>query len=128
MAVETLSQRLRARGEVLGRFWLAEHGPGGEHAAPGVARWAPDGGTYLQLIGPLDRWPTGVGGPFRVVHGVTTEGQSLTLLNATVASLSFPTHSRVALRSYTTIVGDHTLASDPWERLLIRTANLHEWL
>ena len=129
MAYPTLSERLRSGTEVLGHFWLAEQRESVEgHSAAGVARWTPDGGTYLQLIGPLDGWPKEVSGPFRVVHGVTTEGDELTLLNATVASVSFPTHSRMALRSYTTVVGDHAMPDDRWERVVVRTANLHEWL
>src|SRR5205823_1592965 len=106
VAAEKLSRLLRAGTEVLGRFWLAERGPDERHIAPGVARWTADGGTFLQLIGPLQGWPEELSGPFRVVHGITTDGERLTLLDATVASLSFPARNRIALRSYTTLVGD----------------------
>lgn len=117
---------LRNRGDVLGHFWLPDHEKDASHVAPGVLHWDEEDGAELRLIGPLTGWPKEVSGPV-TVWGKTVGREDLTLTDAFVSMIPIgPT--ALHIRGSTLILGAHVRTETTWPRLILRTANLHEWL
>lgn len=113
--------------DVLGRFWLAERADDRSHAAPGVLRWSRADGAVLRLIGPLDGWPRQPGGKV-TVQGETVTGDELTLLDALVISTALGGRATASIAGPTLLVGQQATTGTRWRRIVVRTANLHEWL
>lgn len=123
MRLTGAARRLQDRGEVYGRFVIA--GSDAPDDAPGVLRWAQDGGAELTLIGPLpEGWPRHVH-EHMTVHGLTLEGDDVSLLNAYVSRV---TSQSLSFRTSTLVFDEATTPEARWNQVVYQTANLHEWL
>src|SRR5438045_5594178 len=118
-----ISQKARqhiAGAGMTGYFWPA----GTDLETTAVLRWTPSGGAVLELIGgPV--WPRELGGPPFVVHGINTDGDPVTLLDAWVKRASFT--RPVVLHSGTLALGAQIDGERRWPRVIYSTANLSEW-
>ena len=125
-------QVLLEQGEpIRGTFWIA--GRESTNAA-GVLRWSRADGAELWLINVSREWP-GIwhgskrsDGPW-TVHGTSGAGVKVTLPHAYFRSSSFgsgPPQLRLTARRL--VLFRHCDEDDRWKRLVMRTANLHEWM
>jgi ApeA N-terminal domain 1 len=118
--------------EMRGRFRIADR-PDTE--TPGVLRWSRESGAELWLIAPTMDWPGGwpsepSSAPREInVHGVITgKGTRVTLPDALVTKTTFGTGlPELRLVSSQLILFAHLDQAQMWKRLVLRSANLHEW-
>ncbi len=125
-------QVLLEQGEqIRGNFWIA----GRENTtAAGVLRWSRADGAELWLINVSREWP-GIwhgsnhsDGPL-TVHGTSGTGTKVTLPHAYFRSSSFGSGPpQLRLTSRRLVLFRHYAEDDRWKRLVMRTANLHEWM
>jgi hypothetical protein len=113
--------------DLLGRFWLAENAEERSHVAPGVLRWSRGDGAALRLIGPLDGWPRQPGGNV-TVQGETVTGDDVTLMDALVVSTALGGRATASIAGPTLLLGQRATVKTRWRRVVVRTANFHEWL
>lgn len=112
---------LQSEASLLGHFAPA----GIEDADPGVLRWT-ERGAELKLFGALT-WPGEVGGPTGPVHGLI-DGEELTLLGGWKARRGIGMTHALTIRGGTLLRGGYFDAESEWSRIVLRTANLHEWI
>jgi hypothetical protein len=112
---------LLAGGSIAGRFWPADGG----QAVHAVLRFTPEDGCEVELI-ERSSWSFALGGPWFTLHGETTDGLELTVLDAWVNQIdSVDRVSRV--RGSTLAIGELTEPEERWARAIYSTANLTEW-
>jgi hypothetical protein len=112
---------LQSETSLLGYFAPA----GTEDLDPGVLRWTDSGGE-LKLFGEVS-WPGEVGAPTGPVHG-QIDADDLTLLEAWKARRGIGTSHALTIRAGTLLRGGHFDSESEWSRVVLRTANLHEWI
>lgn len=125
-------QVLLEQGEqIRGTFWIA----GQESTtAAGVLRWSRADGAELWLINVSAEWPgiwhgSGHSDEPLTIQGTSTTGKKITLLHAYITSSSFGSGaSQLKLMSRRLVLFRHCTEDDQWKRLIMRTANLHEWM
>lgn len=110
----------------MGRFAPAPDDPVAE-GDPGLIRWSREDGCRIKVLEPVAGWPRDVSGPPLVLHGITEGGDELTALDAWVTKLSL-TGGPLHLRAATLVLGQATTPDAQWDRLVMATAHLHEWL
>lgn len=118
-------------GEVRGTFWISGRE---DTQAAGVLRWSRAKGAELWLIDVPRGWP-GIwhgsersDGPLNI-HGSSVDCSKLTMPHAYFSSSSFGSGpAQLRLTSRRLILFHHAAEDDRWKRLVIRTANLHEWM
>lgn len=115
-------KHLLAGEPLTGHFWP----PDGGEPAPCLLRWTAEEGAYLDLIEPPVGWKGDLGGRGFTVHGVSSAGEELTLLDAWVTRVELG--DRIArLHCPTVAVGALTLPEVRWPRAIYSTSNLSEW-
>jgi ApeA N-terminal domain 1 len=120
------------RGEEMhGLFRMADRP---ETETSGVLRWSRESGAGLWLIAPTMHWTGGWPGTSRTqrtinVYGTATgKGTRVTLPGALITNTTFGTGvSEVRLASSQLVLFAHLDPAQVWKRLLLRSANLHEW-
>lgn len=119
--------------QIRGTFWIAEREV--TTATAGVLRWSRAAGAELWLINAPLEWPgiwhgSGYSDEPLTVHGTSAAaGKKISMLHAYIASSSFGSGAaQIRLISQRLILFRHCTEEDRWKRLLMRTANLHEWL
>jgi hypothetical protein len=79
------------------------------------------------LIGPLTGWPRQPGGKV-TVHGETVNGTHVALVDALVVATSFDGRAFASISGPALLLGQQATRTTRWRRIVVRTANLHEWL
>lgn len=113
---------LRSGEYVTGHFAPA----GSDLDTPGVLRWSAESGANLDLIGDTSRWPAQFGDERYAIHGLLSDGDQITLLDAMVRTTSFDRQLR-RMSSSTLALGAHIELGHRWTRAIYSTANLSEW-
>jgi ApeA N-terminal domain 1 len=117
-----------AGNEVRGVYWIADEP---QTEAAGVLRWDQELGAELWLVDPPNEWrntPLSFRrGPFRI-FGETPDHKKVTLPGAIVAGSTIGGSSELRLIDRTLVASRHLSPSDEWKKLIVQTANLHEWL
>ncbi|MFL5867141.1 MAG: hypothetical protein ACJ766_08585, partial [Thermoleophilaceae bacterium] len=114
--------------EVRGLYWIAGEP---QTEAAGVLRWDPELGAELWLVEPPNEWrdtPLAFRrGPFRI-FGETPDNKKVTLPSAVMAGSTIGGTSELRLIDRMLVASRHLSSSEEWKRLIVQTANLHEWL
>ena len=114
---------LRQGKPFLGRFAPAES----DNDAPGVLTWSEDSGARLELLGPVEGWPVGLGDESFDIHGYSYAGDDVTIPRARINHRSFLPDEPKSAISASLIVGEHTSATERWPRASFTTHNLYPW-
>jgi hypothetical protein len=117
--------------EMRGVFRIADRP---ETDTSGTLRWSRESGAELWLIAPTTHWPGGwfgsSGTPQTInIHGITAgKGTRVTLPHAFITRTTFGTGvSELQLTSSQLVLFAHLHEAQVWKRLVLRSANLHEW-
>jgi ApeA N-terminal domain 1 len=119
--VRKTAQLLTEGKTVAGEFWPSHGGD----PAHGILNWTAVDGCQIEIIGTAKGWDAGLGGPRFTLHGVTTLGEEISLLDAWVNQISGDEITR--LHASTLGIGSLTIPDERWTRAVYSTANLGEW-
>lgn len=119
---EKATQLLTEGKAVAGEFWPSN---GGEPVAC-ILNWTAEDGCQVEVIGTAKDWDADLGGPAFTLHGVTTQGDEISLLDAWVNQISMGKEI-TRLHASTLAIGALTTPDERWDRANYATANLGEW-
>jgi ApeA N-terminal domain 1 len=115
--------RLLTEGKaVAGEFWPSN---GGDPVAC-ILNWTAEDGCQVEVIGTAKGWDADLGGPAFTLHGATTLGDEISLLDAWVNQISMGKEI-TRLHASTLAIGALTTSDERWLRAIYATANLGEW-
>jgi hypothetical protein len=123
MIREDTTVSLRQGKPFLGRFKPA----GSDNEVPGVLTWSDDDGARLELLGPVEGWPSGLSDESFDIHGYSYAGDDVTIPRALINHRSLLPDEPKSAISATLIVGEHTTAAERWPRASFTTYNLYPW-
>lgn len=115
--------------EYIGVWWLPTEP---DTTIPGVLRFDPQKGSYLELIGSFTK-PIGMGWMqrFEIVLGVTSDGKNITLWGGRESQSKYNSRgfSRMSLFIHMVLIGAHFEKVEDliFDRVSIRYAHLDEW-
>lgn len=109
--------------DLLGHFGPAETSP----TTPGLLSWSAEYGARLELVEPEDKWPNDMGGAQFTVHGVTRDGDDITLLNTWIRHQTIDDRT-TGVSGSTLVLGEHIGLETLWPQASYGTANLTEWV
>ncbi|PHD19260.1 hypothetical protein COF37_24460 [Bacillus wiedmannii] len=113
--------------ELTGRWWIPENA----HQIPGSIKYSSDGITLKLLDNPKDpgNEPSFSDAYYPVLHGITEDGELITLCNGFIESCSTSNVITVVLRFNQLIVGDHfnSLEDIKFHSVAVNYSSLEEW-
>jgi hypothetical protein len=123
MLSEKTQAALLAGDDLLGHFGPAGVSP----TTPGLLRWSADHGAHLDLVEPTDEWPNDMGSAQFTVHGLTSNGDDITLLDTWIRYQTADNRT-TGVSSSTLVLGGHIDPHTSWTQASYSTANLTEWV